>query len=187
MKHFVTKLETALALSKHELRAFATKGKLEINGHGLQLSLSSRINLGKNATLTIGRNFIMGRQCKIVVYPNATLTIDDNVTLTDNDYIQCMGEMNIGSDIGFAPYCFVIDYNHDYKQKKLVDRRKKHFVKNVMIKDNAWIGAHVVILPGVTIGEHAVIGANSTVTKSICDYGIAVGNPAKVIKTNKVF
>ena len=55
-------------------------------------------------------------------------------------------------------------------------------VGDVVIKDGVWIGQNVCILPGVTIGEKAIVGAGSVVTKSIPDYCIAVGNPARVIK-----
>ncbi|MCB0501084.1 MAG: hypothetical protein KDD32_00210 [Bacteroidetes bacterium] len=51
-----------------------------------------------------------------------------------------------------------------------------------MIKDKAWIGFNVIILKGVTIGEGAVVGAGSVVTKDVPDYTIVVGNPAKLIK-----
>ena len=54
--------------------------------------------------------------------------------------------------------------------------------KSVIIKDNVWLGEHVSVLPGVTIGENSIIGANSVVTKSIPANSIAVGIPAKVIK-----
>jgi acetyltransferase-like isoleucine patch superfamily enzyme len=55
--------------------------------------------------------------------------------------------------------------------------------KPVKIKDGAHIGIGAIIMPGVTIGEGAVIGAGAVVTKDIPDYSIAVGSPAKVIKT----
>lgn len=54
--------------------------------------------------------------------------------------------------------------------------------KPVTIKDGCWIGEKVIILPGVTIGRRSIIGAGSVVTKSVPEYSIAVGNPAKVIK-----
>ncbi|GAB1482744.1 hypothetical protein MASR2M78_15600 [Treponema sp.] len=53
----------------------------------------------------------------------------------------------------------------------------------VEIQENVWIGEFVTILPGTIIGRGSVIGSNSVVTKSIPEYSIAVGNPAKVIKT----
>ena len=54
--------------------------------------------------------------------------------------------------------------------------------KKILIKKNAWIGAQVSILPGVTIGENAIVGTGSIVTKDIPDNAVAVGNPARVIK-----
>ena len=55
-------------------------------------------------------------------------------------------------------------------------------IKSVIIGKNVWIGTHAVILPGVTIGDRAVIGAGSIVTKDVPANSVAVGNPAKVIK-----
>jgi acetyltransferase-like isoleucine patch superfamily enzyme len=57
--------------------------------------------------------------------------------------------------------------------------------KPVVICEGAWIGANVIILPGVTIGKNAVVGAGSIVTKSVSEYSVAVGCPAKVVSTTK--
>ena len=54
--------------------------------------------------------------------------------------------------------------------------------KEIHIKRNAWIGARVKILPGVTIGENAIVGTGSVVTKDIPDNCVAVGVPAKIVK-----
>lgn len=56
-------------------------------------------------------------------------------------------------------------------------------IRPVHIEDDVWIGARVCILPGVTIGKGSVIGACAVVSKSIPPYSVAVGNPAKVVKT----
>lgn len=55
--------------------------------------------------------------------------------------------------------------------------------QDVIIEDGVWIGCNVTILKGVTIGRGAVVGAGSLVTKDVPPYAIAVGNPAKVIKS----
>lgn len=55
----------------------------------------------------------------------------------------------------------------------------------ISIGENVWIGENVVIMPGVSIGRGCVIGANSTVTKSIPDYAVAAGSPAKIIRRLK--
>jgi len=54
--------------------------------------------------------------------------------------------------------------------------------KPVHIGKGAWVGAGSTILPGVTVGKHAIVGAASVVTKDVPDYAVAVGNPARVIK-----
>ena len=95
-------------------------------------------------------------------------------------------------------------YDHDSHSLDYMDRRKdvddelddirngRNFIMNkdwshvntkpIRICNDAWIGANVIILKGVTIGEGAVIGAGSVVTKDIPAWGVAVGNPAKVVK-----
>jgi acetyltransferase-like isoleucine patch superfamily enzyme len=52
----------------------------------------------------------------------------------------------------------------------------------VTIADDVWIGGNVVILAGISIGKHAVIGAGSVVTKDVPPYSVVVGNPAKIVK-----
>ena len=73
--------------------------------------------------------------------------------------------------------------NHLYED---VQRRPIHAqgvsTAPIVIEDNSWIGANVVVVAGVTIGKHAVIAAGSIVTKDIPPYSVAVGNPARVIK-----
>lgn len=65
--------------------------------------------------------------------------------------------------------CPIIDQGHDDS-------------KEVILKKGCWIGANVTILPGVIVGRNSVVGAGSVVTKSLPDYVVAVGNPARVIK-----
>lgn len=54
--------------------------------------------------------------------------------------------------------------------------------KPIRIQKGAWIGANAVILAGVSVGKHAIVGAGAVVTKDVPDYAVVVGNPAKVIK-----
>lgn len=80
-----------------------------------------------------------------------------------------------------GPDCLIYTTNHKF------DKELKRFegfteVKEVVIGEYAWLGARCIILPGVTIGKAAIIGAGSVVTKSVPDYHLAAGNPARVIK-----
>lgn len=87
------------------------------------------------------------------------------------------GGIVIEDNVQIAPHVTILTINHDPYARNIA------LCKTVTLKKNAWIGASVTILPGVTIGENTIIGAGSVVTKDIPANSIAVGNPARVIRT----
>jgi len=91
------------------------------------------------------------------------------------------GRVTIGQHVMMGYYCIILTQNHKYFAEGYdgVD------TKDVLIDDYAWLGHHVIVLPGVRIGKHAIIGAGSVATKDIPDYAIAAGNPAIVKKMRK--
>ena len=92
-------------------------------------------------------------------------------------YIQTIGGIEIGKNVIMGMGSKIISANHDKNDFS------KHIKKTVKIGNNVWIGANVVILPGVEIGDNVVIGAGSVVTKSFKEGNcVIVGNPAKIIK-----
>ena len=89
-----------------------------------------------------------------------------------------LGGITIGDDVQIGPKVNLITENHP------VDPSNRHalLLQPIVIKKNAWIGAAVTILPGVTIGENAVVAAGAVVTKDVPDNTIVGGVPAKHIK-----
>lgn len=108
-----------------------------------------------------------------------------NCTFVDN------AEIHIGNQVMIAPNVQIYTASHPtLPQERLIDDWEgvsptffRTFAKSVTIQDRVWIGGGTVILPGVTIGKNAVIGAGSVVTKSIPENCVAVGNPCRVVKT----
>ena len=75
------------------------------------------------------------------------------------------------------------DSNHVHKNKSIpIINQGYTDSKPILVKKGSWIGANVIILPGVTIGRNSVVGAGSIVTKSVSDHSIVAGNPAVVIE-----
>ncbi|MDR3319226.1 MAG: sugar O-acetyltransferase [Clostridiales bacterium] len=112
-----------------------------------------------------GRNTYFGDDC----YANFNLTLVDD------------GDIFIGSHCMIAPNVVIATAGHPLDPA--LRRRKGQYSKPVHIGENVWLGANVVVMPGVTIGDNAVIGAGSVVTKDVPADAVAYGNPCRVMKT----
>lgn len=123
------------------------------------------INIDKNANISphieIGRNSGIGINAKI----------------TSNTII--------GDNVMMGPNVSVYTSNHNFDKLDIPMVEQGEEISPVIIKDDVWIGANAIILPGVTIGKGSIIGAGSIVTKDVEEYTIVAGNPAKVIKRRK--
>ena len=96
-------------------------------------------------------------------------------------YLQAINGIKVHSSVLIGPDVKLISANHDFENYS-----KWIHDKPIVINKNVWIGANVVILPGVNIGSNCIIGAGSIVTKSFEDNSIICGNPAKLIKKNSI-
>lgn len=150
-------------------------------------------DIRNSKNIKIGVGFTTGFGCRIEAYPqvkeqNKILIIGQNVEINDYVHIAAGERITIGDNVLIASKVFISDLNHgSYKgesQDSPLSRPndRKLSTDPVIIKDNVWIGEGVCIMAGVTIGFGCIIGALSVVTKSIPDYSIALGSPAKVVK-----
>ena len=89
-----------------------------------------------------------------------------------------MGGITIGDNVLIGPKANLVSENHPINPTQ----RNSLIGKPIVIKNNAWIGAAATILPGITVGENAIVAAGAIVTKDVPDNTIVAGNPAKPIK-----
>lgn len=92
------------------------------------------------------------------------------------------GKVYIGDNFHSGQECMLITDVHDYDYGDAIPYGATYMRRQIIIKDNVWIGSRVTVLGGVTIEEGAIIQAASVVVSDIPRYGIAGGNPAKVFK-----
>lgn len=93
-----------------------------------------------------------------------------------------IGPVQIGNHVNLAQNITVTGLNHNYQDVERRIDEQGVSMQLVVIEDDVWIGAHAIILPGVTVGHHCVVAAGSVVSRSIPPYSICVGNPARIIK-----
>jgi len=160
---------------------------LRVNGF-IKVYVTRRGNviLGKNCKINSGNNHnIIGRQQKNIFWVEGTLQIGDNVGMSCSSII-CKHNIIIGDNVTIGGNTVIYDtdfhsINPETRKNKTLDN-KMAIKAPVIIGNNVFIGAHTTILKGVTIGQNAVIGACSVVTKNIPENEIWAGNPAKFIK-----
>lgn len=154
-------------------------GRMKIFGHG-------KIVLGEGVVINSSASSNpIGGDCRTIfsIVPGAVLTIGDRVGIS-NSAIVCHNSITLGNDvvIGGNVKIYDTDFHRLSEGHRELDDRQAARKGTVVIRDRAFIGAHSIILKGVTIGEGAVIGAGSVVTKDIPAGEVWAGNPAVKIR-----
>lgn len=127
-----------------------------------------RFQVASDVRFTRMRNLYVGND--VYVGPNTVMLIRDPVTIED--------------EVLVAHKIMITSTNHGYAEGSF--RRGKSKSAPIVIKRGSWIGAHAVVLPGVTVGRGTVVGANSVVNRSLPDYCVCAGMPAEVKKELEV-
>lgn len=111
-----------------------------------------------------------------------SIVINSGVTIQQNIHLTCAESIIIGENTAIAANVTITDIDHPYLDIKTPIEFQPLRVKPVEIGADCKLYNNVVILQGVTIGKHVTIGANSVVNKSLPNYCVAVGIPAKIVK-----
>jgi acetyltransferase-like isoleucine patch superfamily enzyme len=139
----------------------------------------------------VGRNVRVEQRALLsVVERNAgqsfspVLRIGDHTIIGSDLILHCAGEIDIGSRVCIASFVYIGDSFRIYDDPALAPRDMPvSGPRTVRICRGAFIGVRAVILPGVTIGEGAIVAAGSVVTRDIPDFTVALGNPARVVQS----
>lgn len=111
------------------------------------------------------------------------IKLGERVYANFNLCILDCGLVTVGDRVMFGPNVSIYAATHETDVQSRRDNIE--YAKPVVIGDDCWIGGHVVILPGVTIGKGCTIAAGAVVSRDIPDWSVAMGQPAKVVKTVK--
>lgn len=156
------------------------------------LKITAQINNGYHSPEEIRALFseLIGKKVPdtFCLFPPFYSDCGKNITIGDNVFInacckfQDQGGITIGNNCLIGHNVTIATLNHDFAPEK----RANINPKPVFIGDNVWVASDSTILPGITIGDGAIVGAGSVVTKDVPQNTVVAGNPARVIKKIEV-
>lgn len=132
--------------------------------------------IGPHVALSAG--MVPGQEC----ITERVVSIGDRCLIGRGSGIVGHFSIEIGNDVWTGHNVYITDQNHGYEDISRPISAQSQPERAVRIGEGSWLGFGTVVLPGVTIGRHVVIGANSVVTSDIPDNSVAVGAPARVIR-----
>lgn len=160
--------------------SFAAWGPRSRLGRGAKLVGTQLVHVGGD--VTIGEHaWLNAKDDRGDGMP--TLRIGDGTYIGRFSQINAWQQVIIGNNALIADKVYISDAEHNYENINVPIRcQGDHFKGAVRLGEGCWLGIGVVILPGVTVGNNAVIAANAVVTKDVPDYAVVAGVPARIIK-----
>lgn len=145
------------------------------------LKTQSLLQMYENTKLSINGHFKAFYNTEICLYPNAIMQLGYGY-INSGTQLRCKERLEIGDGCAIGRNVMIMDYDaHDIIYE---NGSTNNSTAPIIIGKHVWIGANVIVLKGVTIGNNSIIGAGSVVTSDIPADSIAVGIPARVIKNN---
>jgi acetyltransferase-like isoleucine patch superfamily enzyme len=156
------------------------RGRLQTEGICFICS-GVHLEIGRHATLRIGRWAWVGHGCKLRVH-EGEVSIGAKTVIGQDCTISAYQHVSIGRECIVADRVMMIDFDHGVTEVERPIRLQGIYKRDVRIAHNVWIGYGACVLRGVSIGENSVIGTNAVVTRSFPANKVLAGVPARVIR-----
>ena len=169
-------------------RVIVQHGYLLRAGRNLILEDAVHINALSEDGIVFGSNVTIAKHAilsctGVIAHKGKGIRIGNNSAVGAQSFVGGQGGITIGNDVIMGPQVKIFSENHSFDQTDVLIRKQGETRKGVVIGDNCWIGAGVTILDGVTIASGCVIAAGSVVSTSIPENSLAMGIPARVMRS----
>ena len=188
---FSPELSLNFSLRFNQLYSLWFLREFKIVGEGFLISYPLYLHGGKH--ISVGEGFSCQKRLHLHAFEEVLgdrfapeIKIGNYVSIQHDCHIGSINKITIGNNVLMASKVYISDHFHGEITKEALllppSLRKLYSKGPVVIEDNVWLGEGVVVLPGVTIGENSIIGANAVVTRSIPRNCVAAGNPARIVR-----
>lgn len=191
MKYTILKIigfpVTLLTLTARPLRNawkrvyYTAKLAADIKDMDFSVQCDGRVHVSGTADIHLGKRCRLGMETELRTLEKGKIHLGDDTRLNRGCTLTSYAEIFIDDFTIIGEFVSIRDANHGMSRDEPI-RYQPHTSAPIRIGRDVWIGRGSCILPGITIGEGSVIGANSVVTKDVPPYSIAAGVPAKVIR-----
>jgi acetyltransferase-like isoleucine patch superfamily enzyme len=132
--------------------------------------------------ITIGENVYVGHDTMLKAYYKNELSIGDDTWIGQGVFMHSAGGISIGARVGIGPGVKMLTSSHDISDRAIPILASPLCLAPIVVEDDSDIGVGAIIMPGVTIGQGAQVGAGAVVTRDVEAYAVVAGNPATVLR-----
>ena len=129
--------------------------------------------------------FALGDRSYLAAHAHVTGDVTIGADCSVNVSAAVRGRVRVGDGVRIGSHTSVLGFDHAFDDVDVPVFRQGLTSRGITIGDDVWLGAHVVVLDGVDVGSHAVVGAGAVVTRDVPAYAVAVGNPARVVRDRR--
>jgi acetyltransferase-like isoleucine patch superfamily enzyme len=173
-------LEYAVLLLRLAAWKLRLRGRLQLDGLAF-IGPKCRLEVGRNAVLELGRWSWVGHGCKIRCH-EGRVALGAKSVMGQECTISAYQHVSIGRECVIADRVMLIDFDHGSVEVDRPIRLQGIYKRDVRVGHNVWIGYGACILRGVSVGDNAIIGTNSVVTKHVEANAVVGGVPARVLR-----
>jgi acetyltransferase-like isoleucine patch superfamily enzyme len=165
-------------------RAFSLAVRSSFESFGPRSRLSLPIQLEGTERVALGDHVYLGPGCWLLTHePGGRIEIGDGTSIAGYSVLSAAASVRIGRKVLFARNVYIADHRHGFEREDIaVLDQEICDLRPVVVEDGAWLGQNVVLLPGVTVGRGAVVGAGSVVREDVPPRCLAAGVPARVVR-----
>jgi acetyltransferase-like isoleucine patch superfamily enzyme len=165
-------------------RAFSLTMRSSFASLGARTRLSMPIQLVGAERIAIGSRVYFGPGCWLLTHePEGRLEVGDDTSIAGYCVLSAAVSVRIGRSVLFARNVYIADHRHGFEldDTPIIDQPLQE-IRPVVVEDGAWLGQNVVLLPGVTVGRGAVVGANSVIREDVPPRSVVAGAPGRVVR-----